>query len=338
MARTTGKTGSTRTVEQDEMTRRAFLGGAAALAAAGALGPFAEAGEEKRRRPRRLPVACRAAHLRETGEKDSWAALKAIGADGAEVDVADDLALSGFAGPDGAYSIASDAAIEKLAKDMRAARLRITAFCLHNRFDDRPDFEIDLTTKTAKAAGILRVPAVRIDLIPRKLKGDAFLKFAIETAKKLVAQTEDTGVAFGLENHGGTTNDPAFLKPLFDAVPSKRFGLTLDTANFYWFGHPLSELYKIYETFAPRAVHTHCKSINYPEAEREKRRPMGWEYGKYNCPIDKGDLDFRRIVGILRAAGYRGDLCIEDESLGKSPAGERKAVLARQVAFLKELA
>jgi len=323
---------------KDGVTRRTFLGSTAGLAAAAALARIAEGGEEKPKRRRRLLVACRASHLRETGEKDCWSALKAIGADGAEVDVADDLTLPGFAGPEGAYSIATEAAIEKLGKDMRAAGLRITAFCLHNRFEERPAVEIDLTTKTARAARALRVPAVRIDLIPRKLDREAFLKFAIETSKKLVDGTEDTGVSFGLENHGGTTNDPAFLKPLLEAVPSKRFGLTLDTGNFYWFGHPLSDLYELYETFAPRAVHTHCKSIRYPEAEREKRRPMGWEYGKYNCPIDKGDLDFKRIVGVLRTAGYRGDLCIEDESLGKSPEGERKAVLARQVAFLKELA
>ena len=121
-------------------------------------------------------------------------------------------------------------------------------------------------------------------------------------------------------------------------VGSKRLGLTLDTGNFYWFGHPLSKVYELYETFAPRVFHTHCKSIRYPEAEREKQRPIGWEYGKYDCPIYEGDIDFRRVVKILSAAGYANDLCVEDESLGKSPAAERRAILAKEIRHLKEAA
>ena len=35
-----------------------------------------------------------------------------------------------------------------------------------------------------------------------------------------------------------------------------------------------------------------------------------------------------RIVEILRKANYRGDLCVEDESLGKFPAAEQADVLA----------
>ena len=87
--------------------------------------------------------------------------------------------------------------------------------------------------------------------------------------------------------------------------------------------------------FAPSIRHTHCKSIRYPEGEREKRRSMGWEYGKYTCPVYEGDIDCRRLVKILRAAGYANDLCVEDESLGKFPASERREVLAKEIRYLK---
>jgi sugar phosphate isomerase/epimerase len=85
-------------------------------------------------------------------------------------------------------------------------------------------------------------------------------------------------------------------------------------------------------------VHTHCKSIRYPEDKKNVRRDIGWEYGKYNCPIYEGDLDFKRIVSILRKAGYRGDLCVEDESLGKYPENERADIMRQEIAMLKELA
>jgi sugar phosphate isomerase/epimerase len=208
---------------------------------------------------------------------------------------------------------------------------------MYNRFDDRPDIELEWGIKVARAAKALGVKAIRIDVLPHKLSGSEFLQFSIGILRKLLAATESTGVTFGIENHGGTTNDPAFLKALFDGVGSRRLGLTLDTGNFYWYGHPLSKLYELYEAFAPRVFHTHCKSIRFPEAEREKKRPMGWGYEKYCCPVDEGDIDFRRVVAILRKSGYANDLCIEDESLGKYPAAERAAILARQVRYLKGL-
>ncbi len=155
--------------------------------------------------------------------------------------------------------------------------------------------------------------------------------------KKLCELAADTPIRYGVENHGKITNDPAFLEKLFDGVGSDKLGLTLDVANFYWWGHPLSEVYALYERFAPRAVHTHCKSIRYPEDKRNVKREMGWEYGKYNCPIYEGDIDFKRVIEILRRAGYRGDLCVEDESLGKLEKAGRAEALKKQIRYLKDL-
>jgi sugar phosphate isomerase/epimerase len=283
-----------------------------------------------------LCLACRDEHLKETGRKDSWAALESIGAEGVEAAVADDLALPGLFHPDRRYSVATPAGLSAVQADMKAAGKRITALCMANRFEDRPEFELEWCAKAAVAAQALGARAIRIDVVPHKLAAPEFLDFAVRTLKKLVEATEPTGVAFAVENHGGTTNRPEFLTPLFERVGSPRLGLTLDTANFYWFGHPLSKVYELYETFAARVRHTHCKSIRFPEAEREKQRPVGWEYGKYNCPLYEGDIDFRRVLKALRAVHYTGDLCVEDESLGKVPADERGSILAKEIRHLKE--
>ena len=106
-------------------------------------------------------------------------------------------------------------------------------------------------------------------------------------------------------------DNPQFLDRLFDGVGSCRLGLTLDTANFYWWGHPVSELYPIYEKFAPRVVHTHCKSIGYPDDKKNVRREMGWEYGKYCCPVYEGDIDFKKLAAILRKSGEDGHVRFE---------------------------
>ena len=267
-----------------------------------------------------LPVGCRGAHLREVGQRDCWSAMASIGAECVEAAITEDLLLPELVHPEHKYSVASDAGIERVAADAKAAGRRITALCMNNRFDERPEYEVEWCTKAANVAHGLGAKAIRINVWPHKLAVGEFLQLAIRTLGKVIAATESTGVAFAIENHGSTTNNPQFLQSLFDGVGSKRLGLTLDTGNFYWFGYPLSRLYTLYETFAPRVFHTHCKNIGYPESEREKQRPMGWEYEKYHGPLDRGDIDFQRVIAILRKAGYANDLCIEDESLGRVPA------------------
>jgi sugar phosphate isomerase/epimerase len=64
---------------------------------------------------------------------------------------------------------------------------------------------------------------------------------------------------------------------------------------------------------------------------------MGWEYAKYEAPIDKGDIDFARVVKLLRGGGYTGDLCVENEALGRLPESERATTLVAEIALLKKL-
>jgi sugar phosphate isomerase/epimerase len=287
--------------------------------------------------PTTLCTAVRDGMLRYTGEKDSWSALKLIGAEGVEVDVQEDLALPALRHVAGKYCLATDAGIEQLRKDAATAGRRITAFCLRNCFEERPEVEIKLCAQVARIAQALGVPAIRLDVVPKQLARPEFLKLAIRTLGKVVAASESTGVAWAVENHGNTTNDPAFLRPLFAGVGSQRLGLTLDTGNFYWFGSPLSKVYELYEAFAPRVFHTHIKSIRYPAEWREKQRPVGWKYDDCESAIDRGDIDFARVVAILRKAGYKNDLCIENEFLGKLSPAQTVETLTRELQYLKRL-
>lgn len=285
-----------------------------------------------------LLVGCRDVMLKNAGGVDCWKDLHAAGAQMVELNVADDLSLPTLVHPTKKYTLATKAGIDELAADAKAAGCKIGAFCMSNKFDLRPDFEVEWVGRTAQAAKALGVKAIRIDVVPRKLKGDEFLDCAVKTLKRVFAGMQSTGVSLGVENHGRITNDPEFLTRLFEGVGSPLLGLTLDTGNFYWFGHPLTKVYTLFEKFASRVVHTHAKSIRYPADQREQQRKMGWEYAKYNCPVYEGDIDFRRVAQILKKAGYKNDLCIEDESLGKFPEAERANVLAREIAHLKSVA
>jgi sugar phosphate isomerase/epimerase len=316
------------------LTRRGLLSYGGALcagAAAGSLLTRPAFGAP----PSRLTVSVRDSMLPFAKEPDCWAALKRIGAEGVEAAVAEDLTLPGLAHPGGKYSLATEAGIARVKADAAAAGQKITALCMHNQFAERPDKEVQACAKVARAAQAVGTPAIRIDVVTDRLARPEFLKLSIATLSKIIAATESTGVAFAIENHGNTTNDPEFLDPLFAGVGSKRLGLTLDTGNFYWFGHPLSRVYELFERFAARVFHTHCKSIGYPASEREKRRPMGWKYEEYHGPIYSGDIDFARVVAILKKAGYANDLCVEDESLGRQK--RPRDVLIQEVRTLKDL-
>ena len=150
------------------------------------------------------------------------------------------------------YTVATPAGSEPLDADAKAAGQRITAFCMINRFEKRPEVEIKWCRKSPVRPRRWACRRSASTSCPVKLARAEFLKLSVETLKKIMAATESTGVAFAIENHGTTTNDPVFLNALFEGVGSKRLGLTLDTGNFYWFGHPLSKVYELYETLAPR--------------------------------------------------------------------------------------
>lgn len=319
-----------------ELSRRSMLQGTAGLVLSSAV-QGCRKGSPPPVQSKPWVTACRDSHLKATGKPDSWSAMKEIGVTGVEVEVGFDMGCPGLYAPNQTYSLATASGIAALKDKLAAQKLVVTAFLMANRFDERLDEELEWTRKLVRAAGALDVKVIRIDVVSRRTKGEEFLSFAAKLCKQLCAITDGTFVRYGIENHGSVTNDPEFLQKLFDAVDSPHLGLTLDTANFYWYGHPLDELYKNFERFAPKVFHTHCKSIRYPEDKRNVRRPMGWEYDKYACPIYEGDIDFGKVAAILRKAGYSGDLCLEDESLEKFTEAERGGVLKKEIAMLKNL-
>lgn len=281
-------------------------------------------------------IACRDAHLSEVSERDAWQAARAIGVSAVEVTVDLDRTCPFLFGSEEPYGIGSASALDRLKGDCGLERVAISAFCLHNRLDVRLEDELQLVADTVAAAEAMGVEAIRVDFMPSEMKDDleGFLPIALEAAKRMVELVDGRTVRLGVENHGAI-NRVEFLYRLFDGVDSKQFGLTLDTANFYWYGYPLSKLYDLYAEFAPRVCHTHCKNIGYPPDRREQQRPIGWEYAACACPIDEGDIDFKKVWEILRQAGYSGDLCIENESLSRFPSRERGGILGREVEYLK---
>jgi sugar phosphate isomerase/epimerase len=246
------------------------------------------------------------------------------------------------AGWEPSLDLTTDEGLAALVDEARGEDVSVCGLLLPTDFG-REDVENEIAwvVQATEIARALDCPVIRIDAVmhgERELPMEQRRTRFARCMDEILARTDEGApVDFGIENHGFQGNDPEFLQGVFDSVPSERFGLCMDTGNFYWSGEPLSQVYEILERFAPKTKQTHAKNINYPAEIREQTREMGYEYHTYCAPIPDGDIDHEKVVGFLRAAGYDRGLCCEDESIDKFPEGERKAVLARDMEYLKGL-
>jgi len=284
-------------------------------------------------------VSIRDCMLPVMGTSDPFEALAALGLRSVEVAVTGEPAVETFSASRGKpFALASSADRAELSGLLHDRGVSVCAFLMANDFTSSEfDREVWALVTTCKAAEAMGVPAVRVDMVlgDRAMSEDEFLR---RCAKAVLSALQATStVRIGVENHGDTSNRPELLDRAFEAVGDRRFGLTLDSGNFYWYGHPLRKVYQIMEKYADRVYHTHIKNISYPRNLRNVRREMGYKYGEYVAPIYEGDIEHGKVVAILRAAGYEGDLTVEDESLGKFPADRQAEVLRKDVEHLQSL-
>jgi len=266
--------------------------------------------------------------------------LRELGVEAVELAYGRDQGVTALDKPE-QWRLDSPDAVRRYQEHLEKHGVRPSAFLLGTNFN-QPDLdaEVEWVMGAVRAGHILGMAAVRVDSAmsgERELPMEDRVARYVQGIKRVLQETDDTQVALGVENHGFQGNDPEWLDSLFARVDSPRFGMTLDTGNFYWAGHPLDRVYQILEHFAPLTKHTHAKNIAYPAEMRNTQRQIGYEYGKYVAPLDEGDIDHHRVARILTKAGYKGDLCIEDESLGHYSEAEQREVLRRDVQHFREV-
>jgi len=137
---------------------------------------------------------------------------------------------------------------------------------------------------------VLGAPCIRVFAgpLPEGVDENTAFRWALECIEECVDYGREAGVAIALENHGGVTGTAAQVQRFLDAIESPWFGLNLDFGNF------IGDPYPDFEELAPRVITTHAKVSSNFGGERR-------------------DLDYRRIVRIISAAGNRGYLSVEFE-------------------------
>jgi len=114
-------------------------------------------------------------------------------------------------------------------------------------------------------------------------------KWVIDSIQQCLKPAQECGVLLALENHWGLGLTPQGLLRIVNAVTSPWLGVLMDTGNV------LEDPYDRLAMIAPKTVYVQAKTY----------------YGGglwYSL-----DLDYPRIAGILRNAGYRGYVSLEFE-------------------------
>jgi sugar phosphate isomerase/epimerase len=144
--------------------------------------------------------------------------------------------------------------------------------------------------------------------IPGYTDEDAF-KWCIESIEACLPVAEKAGVMLALENHWGLTTRPQNLLRIVGAIRSPWLGINLDTGNF------ATDPYAGLEVLAPHAVIVQAKTY-YGGGE--------W----YTL-----DLDYKRIAGILRKAGFKGYVSLEMEGKESPETAVPKSLEVLRAAF-----
>lgn len=166
------------------------------------------------------------------------------------------------------------------------------------------------------------------------------------TWKPVIQFAEDQGVRIGVENcpmyftadewPGGKNlaTTPAIWRRMFEAIPSKNFGLNYDPSHMIW--QQMDYLYPMKE-FAGKLFHVHAKDARL---DRDRLNQVGilahpLQYHTPKLP-GLGDVNWGRFCSVLSDTGYNGPVCIEVEDRAYEKTLElRKKSLRQSGGYLR---
>ena len=187
--------------------------------------------------------------------------------------------------------------LHRLKQKAFALGLDISGTSVGNNFclpaGPKRDESLQLVRTWIDNAAELDAPEIRIfaGVLPKGDKEDEAVARAIEGIKQSLPYAIEKGVTLAVENHGGITARPEQLLHIVRSVDSPNFGVNLDTFNFRN-EDPYADLAQL----APYAVNVQVKT----------------EIGPQGQPTT--EVDYSRIIGILRDAKYSGYIALEYEA------------------------
>ena len=163
-------------------------------------------------------------------------------------------------------------------------------FCLPD--GDKRDTQLKMCRDWIDYAATMGAPVIRIfaGKVPKGDKEPEAIKRCVAGINSSLEYAAKKGVLLALENHGGVTATPAQMLKIIEQVDdSPWFGVNFDSGNFR-----TDDPYRDLEIIAPLAVNAQIKVAMHADG-------------------GKKPADLKRIVKILKDAGYRGYVTLEYE-------------------------
>lgn len=219
-----------------------------------------------------------------------------------------------------------NAYIQKLKKHAFLNGIALTCLSIHQGFvtPDKEELKkhVDHTIHCIELAAKMGIPALRLNtgrwntiksfdelmanrgiepILPGYTENDGF-KWCVEGINQCLETAEKNGVLLALENHWGLGSTPEGMLRIHKEVNSPWLGLLMDTGNF------LENPYDKLEKIAPLTSFVQAKTYF-----------GGGEW--YTL-----DLDYQRIIEILKKVNYGGYISIEFEGKEDPETGVMKSV------------
>ena len=252
--------------------------------------------------------------------------------------VIDDAAALGLEGIDVLHrqmESEDNAYLQKLKKHAFVNGIAMTCLSIHQGFvtPDKDELKkhVEHTIHCIELAYKMGIPCLRLNtgrwntiksfddlmknrgiepILPGYTEDDGY-KCCVDGIQQCLKKAEECGVLLALENHWGLGSTPEGMIRIQDTVNSPWLGLLMDTGNF------LEDPYDKLKMIAPRASFVQAKTY-YGGGE--------W----YSL-----ELDYDRIVKILKDVNYHGYISIEFEGKEDAKSGVRKSVELLRKALAK---
>jgi inosose dehydratase len=148
------------------------------------------------------------------------------------------------------------------------------------------------------------------------------MEYELKLIERFARKTKSFGITSNLHNHDNTwvmyENE---IDNILQNLGSDVISFAPDTAHLV---AGLCDPVKIIEKYIDRVNFTHLKDIENAELESKGIASAGMEvYGNFR-ELGKGNVDFRKIFDILKAANYDGPLC---EELDAAPVSNKESAL-----------
>jgi len=213
---------------------------------------------------------------------------------------------------------------QRIKAMMVEAGVRISALSTHSDLLS-PEFGVLYARKGIHYAKALGVDIVQIceDMDPPEWLSEADAFDLMRVSLKAIAETcDDNGVYLGIEQHGPYTAKIPSLLRILELVDSPWIRVNYDCGNTFLAGE---DPYAMLDAVIDKVVHVHAKDISVEQADADRGKVTGTAVG---CACGDGVIDWERIVGRLKQAGFDGVMSVECGTEGEA---------VRSLAHLRQL-